>query len=310
MRSIAKLSTQTGSLIGLGMVMVLALGLVITTLLGARVSTVFSSINSGLSYPGSGGGSMSSASQSALANANEPLPAQANLPVQERMIIRNASLTIEVADVGQADEQIRALINQAGGYILTSSTSGEGNEMSVVLSTRVPAAQFDTALSAVQSVAAKVRQRSVSGEDVTEEFVDLTSRLHNLEITRDRVETMMGQATKISDMLTVSATLSDIQGQIEQIQGRMQYLSQNANLSTIDVSIQPVPVVPIMSEQGWQPVAVARGALHDVIVTGQGLINLLIVIVIWMPLIVPPLLLAWWAWRRFRRDTHRSGEAA
>lgn len=302
MRLFNKLSSPLYTLIGLGLVAIIVLGLVANTLLGSRVSQVFSTINSGLSYPGGGGGYAAGAPQGGTAaDVSNPLPAQSNLPAQERMIIRNAALSIEVANVTQAEEQIRTMVGQANGYILSSNTYGEGDSLRVDLTTRVPAEQFDATLSAFQALASKVRSRSVTGEDVTEEFVDLSARLHTLEGTRDRVEALLGQATKIDDILKINASLNDLQSQIEQIQGRMEYLSQNAAVSTIEVSINPVPVVPILSADSWQPVGIARGALHDVIAAGQGLVNLLIVSIIWLPLVGPPLLLAWWGWRRLRQ---------
>lgn len=276
-----------------------------STLSGRRISQVFSNINSGLTGSGSHMPSNSRPTAfpfvptAAAAAGNTTDPNLQPTAIQNRIVIRNAELSIEVTDVTQSDEQVRTLVSQVGGYLLSSSTSGEGNELSINLSTKVPASQFDATLNAFQAMASKVRSRSVTGEDVTEEFVDITARLHTLEITRDRVESLLSKATLIDDMIKINTSLSEIQGQIEQIQGRMQYLSQSAAFSTIELRIQPVPVVALNSVEGWQPVAVARGALHNVIAAGQGLLNLLIIIAIWTPFLLPFLLLAWWIWRRF-----------
>jgi Domain of unknown function (DUF4349) len=285
MRSLVNLSIRARVLIALVLVCSIALTTLSLTLLGGKVDYVFTSINSGLSA-----GSPSGAT-----------PAGVGVSAQERMVIRNASLVIEVADVTLAEDKIRTFVNQVGGYILSSSTSGEGNSLNVSLITKVPAGQFDTTLSTFQALASKVRERSVTGEDVTAEFVDLTARLHNLEVTRDRVESLLGQATLVDDMLKINTALGDLQGQIEQIQGRMQYLSQNVAVSTITVSVKPVPVVTIFGTEDWQPVMVARGALRNMIAACQGLLNLLITVVVWLPLIGPSLLLAWWVWKRLPR---------
>ncbi|NTW02606.1 MAG: DUF4349 domain-containing protein [Oscillochloris sp.] len=300
MSFITKLSGQARSLIGFSLIAVIAFTFLVSTMLGGRVSQVFSQINSGLST--NGGYTLDTRQESASGAAEAAaLPPSAAEAPQPRMVIQNATLQIEVTDVTQADAGIRALVDTVGGYIVNSSINGEGNDLSISLSTKVPAGQFDQTMSAIQALASKVRLRTISGQDVTEEFVDLKARLHNLEITRDRVEGFLEQATKIDEMLQINTTLNDLQGQIEQLQGRMQYLSQNTAVSTIDVNIQPIPVVPIVNEEGWQPITVARGALHDVILTGQGLINMIIVILIWTPLLTPPLVLGWWIWRRFLR---------
>jgi hypothetical protein len=300
MGRLAGISKHVPSLIGFGLVAALALGLILS-LSGQRVSAVFSTINSGLSEGAmidSGlTGEQAVPPLDGQAGQAYPLPQPAGA-AQDRLVIRSASLQIQVADVDEADVQARALVDRAGGYIVSSSTTGEGNGLLILISARVPAAQFDATLSATQALAARVLGRSLAGQDVTEEFVDLKARLHNLEATRDRVEGFLGQAKKVDEALLVNTTLSDLQGQIEQIKGRIQYLSESSAFSTIELTIQPVPVVPLTSEEGWQPVAVARGALHDVIATGQVLINALIVIAIWSPLTVLPLFLVGWGWRR------------
>lgn len=273
--------------------------LVSSTLLffGQTVNETFSSINAGLSGSGGAGSAPVSAPQDTNAMGVAP---------QERMVIRNAQLNIEVESVTQADTQIRSLVSQVGGFIVTSSAYGEGSDMSIHLSTRIPAAEFDATMNAIQDLASKIRARSVTGQDVTEEFVDLEARLLNLEHTRDRVNALFEQATTVEEMIQINTTLGDLQGQIEQIQGRMRYLRDQVNLSTIDIEINPVPTITIVNQDGWQPGIVARGALRDMIAAGQGLLNLLIVLVVWLPFLLPFLILGWWIWRRRKRKTAQS----
>ena len=123
--------------------------------------------------------------------------------------------------------------------------------------------------------------------------------MRNLEATRDRLLTFLDKATKVEDALAVNNSLNDIQGQIEQAKGRMQYLKQSSALSTITVGLEPVPpVTPIVEEGGWQPVTVARSALRSLIELGQGLANVGIVVLVWTPVWLPLLLLGLWFRRR------------
>jgi hypothetical protein len=197
---------------------------------------------------------------------------------------------------------VRAAAAQYGGYIVKAASSGSDEDLSVQISFRVPAARFDEALGGVQGLAKKVIARTISGDDVTEEYVDLGSRLKNLEATRDRLMTLLDKATKVDDALSVNTALTDVQGQIEQIQGRMQYLKQSSALSTINVGLVPVPPpTAIVAEDGWQPLEVARGALRNLVALGQGLANVAIVLLIWTPVWLPLLLLGLWLGRRVRR---------
>jgi hypothetical protein len=218
----------------------------------------------------------------------------------ERLIVQHANLSLEVEDLSKAEASIRARVNELGGYIVTIATSGTDENQTTRITFRVPVQRFEEALSGVEGLAKKVHSRTISGDDVTEEFVDLESQLRNLEATRDRLRTLLDQATRVQDALEVNQALTDVQGQIEQTRGRMQYLQQSAAFSTIEVYLMPVPVVPLVQEGSWQPVTVARSALRDLIELGQELINIAIVLLIWTPVWLPLLLLVRWVWRKIR----------
>lgn len=223
----------------------------------------------------------------------------AQQPVSQRLVIKNASVSIQVDDVAAAEAQLRARAEQLGGYVVGVQTSGSDAYMSSVVTFRVPAARFEEALSGVEGLARKLLARSVSGDDVTEEFVDLESRLRNLEATRDRLLDLLGKATRVEDALQVNQALTDVQGQIEQIQGRMKYLRDSAAFSTITADLQPVPAPPTLIEpDGWQPLRVAQQALAGLIGFGQSLASIAIVLLVWSPVWLPIALLARWGVKR------------
>lgn len=219
-------------------------------------------------------------------------------PDIQRMVIKNGTLYIRVDDINQAEQQITLLAQQKGGYVVSTSSYGGGEARGSTIVFRVPAAQFEATMSDVEGIAKEVEQRSVSGEDVTEEFVDLGSRLKNLEATRDRLLDLLEKANRVEDALSVNQALTEVQGEIEVIQGRMKYLQQSAALSTITANISKVVTTPILPEDAWQPLEVARGALNGLIAFGQGLVNLAIVLAIWTPLWLPILLLIRWFFRK------------
>lgn len=239
-------------------------------------------------------------------------PPQAPVDQQgfNRLVIKTADMSLQVDKVGDAESAVRALAARLSGYVVKVQTSGSGDDLSSQITFRVPAQRFEEALAGVQGLAKKVLGRTVSGEDVSEEFVDLESRVRNLEATRDRLLTFLDKATKVEDALSVNNSLNDIQGQIEQAKGRMQYLKQSAAFSTITVSLSPVPPpTPIVEEGGWQPVAIARGALRSLVELGQGLANVVIVLLVWTPVWLPIVLLILWLRRRVTRRPVRSSEA-
>lgn len=241
----------------------------------------------------------------ALDQANGDAKQPAAQPNTTRLVIKTAELALQVESARDAEAQVRTLVNQWGGYVVKVETTGADEQMASRVTFRVPAERFDDALAGVQGLAKKLLSRTVSGDDVTEEFVDLESRLRNLEATRDRLLTFLAKAEQVEDALKVNESLSQIQGEIEQVKGRRQFLQQNAALSTISVYLSPVPVTAILAEDGWQPITVARRALRDLLEFGQGLAEVAIVLLVWIPVWLPLLVASVWGWRRLRRLIRR-----
>jgi hypothetical protein len=236
--------------------------------------------------------------------------AQSNQPAAQRLVIKSADLQLQVVSARDAEASLRALVGKLGGYVVKVETSGTDEQTTARVTFRVPAERFDEALSGAQGLAQKVLARSVTGDDVTEEFVDLDSRLRNLEATRDRLLTFLEKADQVEDALKVNQSLSEIQGQIEQVKGRRQFLQQSAALSTVSVFLTPVPVTPLIAEDSWQPVTVARRALSGLISFGQGLANIVIVALVWAPVWLPLLLAGLWLRRRLARPRRTPVETA
>jgi hypothetical protein len=246
----------------------------------------------------------------ALERGSGAAPDQQLPPASDRLVIKNASVTLEVVNVAEAETAIRQKAEQLGGFVVSVQTYGSGDSMQSTIVFRVPAARFEEALSGVEGLAKKVLSRSVSGDDVTEEYVDLESRLRNLEATRARLLDLLARAEKVEDALQVNQALTDVQGQIEQIKGRMQYLKQSAAMSTITAELRPVPPPPaIIEEDAWQPVRVAREALRGLLEFGQGLVNLAIVLAIWTPVWLPIVLFLRWTWRKVMRSGRKPQES-
>jgi hypothetical protein len=302
--------------IAVGIIVILVIAVSFLSMLGGKTAEVFTEVDQGLATGESAPRlAATAAPQSAAAPleemeyATDESGAVSNVAQQqnavERMIIKNADLSLQVENVRESEAAVSAQVAALGGYVVRVEINGTDERMTANMTFRVPAERFDEALTGVQGLAKKVLSRTVSGDDVTEEFVDLRARLGNLEATRDRLRNLLEQAVEVADALEVNRALTEVQGQIEQIRGRMEYLQQSAALSTINVYLSPVPVTPIVTQGSWQPLVVARDALRSLVELGQGLVNLAIVLLIWTPVWLPLLLLGWWGRRRLRRHQQR-----
>ncbi len=221
-------------------------------------------------------------------SSGEPLAQLQGLPAS-RLIIRTADMEIIVVDTEAAMHAIGQLADANGGWVVSSNVfqAGEGSAKRGNITVRVPAEGFQSALDAIQGMAVEVTSVSTSGQDVTEEFVDLSSRLENLESTAERVRGFLEEAQNTEEALAVNQELSRLEGEIEAIKGRMQFLSQSAAFSTIAVNLTPDALSQPIEVAGWRPEGVVRSALETLISALQGLAN----VIIWLTIFCLPIAL-------------------
>jgi hypothetical protein len=154
------------------------------------------------------------------------------------MIIRQAQLQLNVKDFEKAEQNIGKKVNEYGGYIVESNVYREDEEsVSGNITVRIPAKHFQEFLTATEGEAADILKRTVTGQNVTEEYVDLKSRVKSKRAVEERLLDFMGDAKKTEDLLKISSDLAVIQEEIELIVGKMNYLENQTSYSTIDITM-------------------------------------------------------------------------
>jgi len=170
--------------------------------------------------------------------------AQASLISQEpafgRMVARTTTLGITVQSVAEAIDQVKTLAESLGGYVVSSTWSGRESEGRAVVSVRVPAEKYDDTMKKLRVLAVEVVSENTETRDVTEEYVDLQSRLRNLEATEKEYLTLLQRANTVEDVLKIQQQLSNVRGDIEKNKGRMQYLERTSSTSLIQVNLERV----------------------------------------------------------------------
>ncbi|MCU9613043.1 DUF4349 domain-containing protein [Caldibacillus lycopersici] len=171
--------------------------------------------------------------------AGNRTPALETIANTERKIIYTANLQIEVKEYQQALEDITEQVTASGGYIV-SSTMYEDTEADATngeLMVRIPQDKYPTFIDEVEQLSSKVLESSVTGQDVTEEYIDLESRLKSKRVVEARLLTFMEQAEKTEDLLAISDDLAAVQEDIETIIGQMNYLANRSDLATITINM-------------------------------------------------------------------------
>lgn len=152
-------------------------------------------------------------------------------------IIRTATLTVRVKDVPQALDEARTTAENAGGYVgdETTDRDGEGHERTRVV-LRVPAAQYEDVLGTLQG-AGKLLHRTSKAQDVTDQVVDVRSRIASQRASVARVRELMDKAVKLSDVVELEGELSTRQADLESLLARQASLKDRTSLATITLSL-------------------------------------------------------------------------
>ncbi len=215
---------------------------------------------------------------------------------QERLVIKNADMRVSVADPNVAMQAVNSLATRLGGFVVSSesqsSSSASGGYKTAWISIRVPSDKLEEAMQAIRELAANgkdgVLSESVSGEDVTSDYVDSQSRLRNLEAAEKQLVSLMENTTDLEQTMAVFRELTRTREQIEVTQGHIKYLRESSSMSLIstffvaEASLKPIEI------GGWKPEGTAREAIQTLINFGQGLADFLIRFsIICLPFLIP-----------------------
>ncbi len=228
-----------------------------------------------------------------LAVAEAPSVAQDQSSANsERLVIKTADLSIVVDNPEQTMQDISALAESMGGFVVSSNIYKNSLDSGVqvpeaYITVRVPSELFQQALDQIRAGAIDVPSDSQSGQDVTAEYTDLQSRLRNLQNAEEQLRQIMDNASRTEDVLNAFNQLNDITGQIEVLKGQIKYYEQSAAMSAISVdiianeSVQPIKVGP------WDLTGTAKQAIEALVKALQGIAEGLV----WFVLYVLPVLL-------------------
>jgi hypothetical protein len=227
----------------------------------------------------------------------------------EQMIIWNADISLTVNDTKEAMEQVQALARDLGGRTIGSESWLSDDQLHARLTLRVPAEKFEDAMAQIRDLALKINRESANSEDVTDQYVDLASRLRHLEAKEAQLLEFLDEADDTEGLLAVYEHLAQTQADIEQVKGRMAYLEQLAAMATITVELYPEEAAPTVIEEGWKHGFTLRDAAKTLVNTLEGLADATIWFVVYLLpvllLIALPIAAVVWAVRRWRRRRQR-----
>lgn len=162
----------------------------------------------------------------------------------ERKVIHQAQLELKVKNLEKAQMKIENKVAEYGGYVVESNVYREDEELvEGTITVRVPEAHFQDFLTDSEGEASEVVGRNVTGQDVTEQYVDLKARLKSKRAVEERLLAFMKDAEKTEDLLKISSDLAVVQEEIEQLTGQIKYLENQTSYSTVTITLSQDRIV-------------------------------------------------------------------
>ncbi len=178
-----------------------------------------------------------------------------------RKIVRTISLDMVVQHPSEVAQQITAMAESLGGYLVSAQGGGQNAE-TASLTIRVPTVRFEQARAEIRKLGLRVESERVDAQDVSRQYVDQDATLRNLRAEEAGYLTILKQAGTVKDMLAVSEKLSEVRGQIEQQQAEFIALSQQIETVAITISLRSETDAQVLG-LNWRPWYQVKMALRD-----------------------------------------------
>ncbi len=189
----------------------------------------------------------------------------------DQKLIYTAQLSLEVPDVAASVDSLKAIAAGRGGYVASSTFSTLYNDRrtaTVVL--RVPAKEFESVLASAKEIG-NVRSATTNGEDVTAEYTDLLAQKASYQNQIAQYNEIMKKSEKVEDIIKVQEQIDRVQTSLDRLEGRMRYLNNRIDLSTITVNLAEKE--PVGGQPGHSFISTINEGISGLV----GMIDLLIV---------------------------------
>lgn len=275
---------------------------------GSTSSTTGGGGTTGGSTGGAGGGlsssdgfagkKMESKSKSSASDSSSTVPVKdAN-----RMVIKNAELTVRVDNAEESASKVAQLAAAVSGFVTHSSASGtKAGEREALVVIRIPSAHFESVRSKIRKLGEYVTG-SMSGDDVTAQYADVSARAKVMKAEEDSLITMMRATRKVSEMLELKERIMRLRAEIDSYESQAKALKDQSSFSTISTTFVEKPQLTVIEEEKADP-------LHDTWINAvnglkQGMQNLAMMAInlfVYAPFWIPVLIVGTLAWKRLNK---------
>jgi Domain of unknown function (DUF4349) len=234
-------------------------------------------------------------------------------PKTARKIIYDARIELVVDSLVATEQAISRIIKENDGFLAESDqTSAQEYHRHATWRVRVPVANFDAFVGGAVKLG-EVQRNHVGSQDVTEEYLDLDTRIRNKREEEKRLLKHLADSTgKLEDILAVERELSRVRGEAEQMEGRLRFLADRADLSTVTIEANEWKDFkpPVAASFGTQVSRTFFQSVERLVEFGKGFSIVVVALLPWIPLIFIGLVLARWLFRYASRSGRRTAARA
>lgn len=173
--------------------------------------------------------------ESADVNSTPAKNLESQQQTTQRKIIKEGSIRFETANAKDTRQQLTTAVAKYQGYVSQDNAESYGNRSVYTLTLRIPAAHFESLLADIATTAKNIEQQDIKALDVTEEFIDVESRIQTKKELESRYKALLSKASKIEEILAIEKEIETLRSDIESYEGRLNYLKSSIAFSTLTV---------------------------------------------------------------------------
>ena len=203
---------------------------------------------------------------------------------EEKKIQRNANISIEVKNLDESIDKLNEIILLFNAEIISSNKGGmDFGQPYANIRIRVLSGDLDSAINEFKKLSTKIISENIYTNDVTEEFIDTEARLKIMKSTEDRFNSLLLKSETVEEIIQVEKELMRIRGDIESLEGRLNYLSKTTDTSEINLNLNEQ--VPITGES-WKINDSFTSALQNLSSFAKWLADFIINVFVFIPAII------------------------
>ena len=201
---------------------------------------------------------------------------------------KNGSISFLVEKIDDSVESVKVINSKYSGQITNIYDYGRGNDRVVTITVKVPVTDFEAYYEEVRDIDGEVTYANISTTDVTEEYIDITSRLKNLKSVETQLVGILEEAENVTDILAVQKELNTVRGEIESYEQRKRYFDSQTDYSYISISFSIDKTGLNISEDEWKPWGEFKAALNSLVSVLKGFVNMTIWLLVFSPVVLIP----------------------